>query len=103
MGHHLQQQKLEKQQHQLHQQQLQQQQQQLQQQQQQRTLAANKKQPVVSKVKKTKKGTPNVFGGPAMSLEMEEWCKEQLTVLCGSPDITLAHYLMTIDSPSQIG
>lgn len=35
-----------------------------------------------------------------MSQEMEEWCKTQLGRI--GADITLAHYLMTIESPAQI-
>jgi len=44
----------------------------------------------------------NVFGGPQMSLEFEQWCKKQLTKLSKSADISLAHYLMTLDNPTLI-
>jgi len=45
----------------------------------------------------------NVFGGPQMSIEFEQWCKKQLAKIPKSNgDISLAHYLMTLDNAATI-
>jgi hypothetical protein len=36
-----------------------------------------------------------------MSYEMEQWACQVLKNITGTDDITLCHYLMTIESPSQ--
>ena len=44
----------------------------------------------------------NAFGGAPMSAEFESWCKEHLTPLTHSSDLSLPHYLMTLESPADI-
>ena len=49
-----------------------------------------------------KKVVENTFGGPQMSLEFENWCRVELEKISGSSDVTLVHFLLTLDSRSQI-
>eukprot|EP00455_Lapot_gusevi_P005049 TRINITY_DN1212_c0_g1_i9.p1 TRINITY_DN1212_c0_g1~~TRINITY_DN1212_c0_g1_i9.p1 ORF type:complete len:202 (-),score=96.61 TRINITY_DN1212_c0_g1_i9:112-693(-) len=49
-----------------------------------------------------KKGSKNAFGGPVLSADFETWCREEMTKLTGSDDITLVSFLNTLDSPNQI-
>ena len=44
----------------------------------------------------------NSFGGPPMSPALMEWCASTLEQLTGSTDITLAQYLMTVESPAAV-
>lgn len=37
-----------------------------------------------------------------MSKEFEDWCGKQLYKLCGSRDLTLVQFLMTVESPEEI-
>jgi len=53
-------------------------------------------------VKSTSKPSENSFGGPSMSVEFESFCRSSLEQLTGSSDLTLAHFLLTLDSRSQI-
>ena len=50
-----------------------------------------------------KKGnTTNAFGGPALSGEMETWCKKEMAKITGNEDTTLVNFLITLDQPAQI-
>jgi len=44
----------------------------------------------------------NSFGGPQMSLEFEKWCRDQMQKIAGTDDLTLAHFLLTVESRGQI-
>lgn len=44
----------------------------------------------------------NAFGGRCMSEEFREWCRKELKKLTGTEDITLAQYLITLESSQQI-
>jgi len=44
----------------------------------------------------------NEFGGPALSHEFEEWCRQKLKQITGNTDTTLPRFLITLKSEQEI-